>query len=142
MSGLNPTRDQIEQMRRENKAYGRKLRRIEPDQMPLAVSPKHFETWRSREFMVQLFAEPGGIVRMSVNRTDWDFKRKSWKEGVSWDDLQRLKAECGYGERTAVEVFPPDSKIVNVANMRHLWIYPEGRSLSFVWNGSGKRNVG
>jgi hypothetical protein len=45
-----------------------------------------------------------------------------WADGITWDTLQLLKRECGHGERWAVEVYPPDTDIVNVANMRHLWL--------------------
>ena len=31
----------------------------------------------------------------------------------------------------AVEVFPADDQVVNVANMRHLWVLPE--PLPFAW---------
>lgn len=36
--------------------------------------------------------------------------------------LQHLRTEAGYADRCAVEIYPPDQDIVNVANMRHLWI--------------------
>ena len=46
-------------------------------------------------------------------------------------DLQRLKAECGYGGHDAVEVFPHALDVINVANMRHLWVM--GEPLTFAW---------
>lgn len=76
--------------------------------------------WRSRWFLVQVIEE-NGRIRLSVNRT----KLKSngqWEDGITWDELQRLKRECGFGMLTAYEVYPPDMEIVNVANIRHLWI--------------------
>ena len=80
--------------------------------------------WRSRDFLVQEFpAEGPAIVRLSVNVTALDGQR--WKDGIPWDDLQRLKAEAGYPMHDAVEVFPRATDVVNVANMRHIWILPK-----------------
>ncbi len=45
-----------------------------------------------------------------------------WKDKITWDELQRIKSEIGRGEQWAVELFPADSQVVNVANMRHLWL--------------------
>lgn len=44
----------------------------------------------------------------------------------------RLKAECGRGDKWAVELYPPDEAVVNVANIRHLWLLPEPPA--FGWN--------
>jgi hypothetical protein len=43
----------------------------------------------------------------------------------------QLKRECGRGDRDAVEVYPADRDIVNVANMRRLFFPPE--PLAFKW---------
>ena len=87
--------------------------------------------WRSKEFLVQLFPALGDVQRLSVNRTRVDPATLRWVDGITWDDLQRLKREAGYGDREAVEIYPPDSCIVNVASIRHLWILP-GR-MPFSW---------
>jgi hypothetical protein len=60
------------------------------------------------------------VVRLSVCRTSLAGDR--WQDGITWDELQRLKRECGYGDADAIEVFPADTDVVNVANMRHLWV--------------------
>lgn len=49
----------------------------------------------------------------------------------AWRDLQRIKNELVGPERLAVEVFPPESELVDSANMAHLWVYPEGYALPF-----------
>ena len=41
---------------------------------------------------------------------------------------QRVEA---VGERVGVEVFPAESKLVDDANLRHLWVYPAGHQLGF-----------
>lgn len=91
--------------------------------------PAPDELWRSRTFMVQIYYLPDGIVRMTVHRTE--VVGGKWKAGISWDQLQRLKRECGRGHLEAVEVFPPDDQVVNVSNMRHLFVLPE--RLPFSW---------
>ena len=49
---------------------------------------------------------------------------QGWGANLTWDEMQRLKSECGRSNRWAVEVFPPSDEVVNVANMRHLWLLP------------------
>jgi len=80
--------------------------------------------WRSRDYLVQAYDESCGIIRLSINRTEVRPDRQ-WKDGLSWDELQEIKRQCGYGEAYALEVYPRDQDVVNVANMRHLWIMPE-----------------
>jgi hypothetical protein len=62
----------------------------------------------------------GGFLRMTVNRTE--FVRGGWAAEITWDELQAVKREIGRAEQWAVEVYPADSGLVNVANMRHLWL--------------------
>lgn len=89
--------------------------------------------WRSRQFLVQEHpAQSPAIVRLSVLRSNGLANDGGWKEDITWVELQRLKREAGYGDHDAVEVFPPDCDLVNVANIRHLWILPSGH-LPFVW---------
>lgn len=94
--------------------------------------PGLISAYRSRNFMVQVFqAEAPAVVRLSINRTA--IKRDgSWVDGITWEDLQRIKSECGYGSCDAIEVYPADIDVVNVANMRHLWILEDGQ-LPFAW---------
>lgn len=89
------------------------------------------EVWRSREFLVQIYAESPGIIRASINRVSFDSGNDRWVDGISWEELQRVKREIGRANLDAVEVFPADRDIVNVANMRHLFIMDE--PLPFVW---------
>jgi hypothetical protein len=85
--------------------------------------------YRSKRFLVQAFIDDHVVARLSIARTRLDGVR--WQDGISWDELQQIKRECGYGDLDAVEVFPADGDVVNVANMRHLWILE--RPLPFAW---------
>lgn len=89
------------------------------------------EVWRSKTFLVQVFKEKNNVFRMSVNRTEYDPELKRWKDGITWDELMDLKRQAGMGYLEAVEVYPPDRDIVDVANMRHLWFLPD--KLDFAW---------
>jgi hypothetical protein len=105
--------------------------RAEWPRVGLSASAMPIETWRSRGFLVAVFAENAGVERLTICRTtviDQDYA-----DNISWDDLQRIKSECGRGDREAVEVFPPNLDVVNVANMRHLWVLPAGERLAFSW---------
>jgi hypothetical protein len=93
-------------------------------------SRKPVSVWRSRDFLAQVFAFESGPMRLSVNRAALD-DRGGWVADILWDELQRIKRECGFGDWDAVEIYPRDRDIVNVANMRHLWVMPE--PLPFAW---------
>lgn len=113
-----------------NRQYPVALVKLPRESWPSDTVERRIAVWRSRGFLVQAVQESDGIVRLSINRTavKSDF---GWEEGISWDELQRLKAEAGYGDRFAVEIYPADSEVVNVANLRHLWILPEAPA--FAW---------
>lgn len=92
--------------------------------------PKRSNVWVNAYFLVQEFHEDNGVIRLSVNTTSVGSSGR-WKDGISWDALQEIKSAVGYADRDAVEVYPRDADVVNVANMRHLWITPE--PLTFAW---------
>lgn len=93
-----------------------------PEFVVKEMKSRPIEAWRSREFLVQIYIE-NGFERLTAMRSEITPQGK-WKDGISWDELQRLKFECGRGDRWAVECYPPDSEVVNVNNLRHLWLLP------------------
>lgn len=48
-----------------------------------------------------------------------------------WRHFQRIKNEMAGPEREAVEIYPPESQLVDSANEYWLWVLPEGESLNF-----------
>lgn len=40
---------------------------------------------------------------------------------ITWDELQAIKNEHWGSEAVAIEVYPPESRVVNNVPMRHLW---------------------
>lgn len=116
-------------LERDNLQYPHQLVPIPRDDWPLHMPAGLDRVFRSCNFLVQVFVETNGAVRLSVCRTEID--GASWKPGISWDDLQIIKNQCGYSDQWAVEVYPPDEAVVNVSNMRHLWIIKE--KPEFAW---------
>lgn len=111
---------------RESERYPTHLVRLPHEAWPPSESRPEglIDVWRSRTHLVQIYRAPQGH-RLSIIRAALKPGGHRWEDGISWDDMQRLKSECGYGDRWAVELFPPDDDVVDVANMRHLWILPQ-----------------
>lgn len=87
------------------------------------------QVYVSGEFAVQIYAaESPAECRLCVYRHD---KR----DGITWDALQSIKNELGFADRDAVEIYPAAEDLVNVANMRHLWVMAE--RVSFAWRADG-----
>lgn len=117
-------------LRNENARFTETLVHIPKDQWPTGYgeSPTSatVAVYRSRHFLVQYVLEkPSYKSRLSVNRTELNEKGDSWQDGITWDELMEIKRQCGFESCWAVEVYPPDHQIVNVANMRHLWLLEE-----------------
>lgn len=91
------------------------------------------EVWRNRKFMVLVYPEKDGIERLTCFKMLVKDDGSRFEDGITWDELQQLKKECGRGDRWAMEIYPAETKIVNVANMRHLWVLPEGQKPAMGW---------
>lgn len=128
---MSLARQQRKAAEKENREHPRRLTEVPRSQWP--SEPEGLvRVWRSRDFLVQAYIETNAM-RLSVCRTTRRGGR--WQDGITWDDLQRLKAEAGFGDAWAVELFPPDDATVNVANMRHLWLLKEPPD--FGWRSGG-----
>jgi hypothetical protein len=112
-------------LRAENAKWPEALAPVPRDQWPsceLKIA-QPTAVYRSRDYLMQVFAEKDGVIRLSVNRSAID--NRGWKDGIPWDDLQRLKREAGFGAYEAIEFYPAEGSVVNVANIRHLWVLPK-----------------
>ncbi|HEX8287856.1 MAG TPA: hypothetical protein VF556_07675 [Pyrinomonadaceae bacterium] len=120
-----------EYIRKENAKYGDELVLIPKEKYPPAPDGWKLPVavYRNRRFIVQIFQEDCDVLRFSVARTQIDHQGK-WLDGITWDDLQTLKNQL-FPDREAVEFYPALEDVVNVANMRHLWVLPE--KLGFGW---------
>lgn len=120
-------------LREKRLSLSETLTPIPPEEFP-PTTPLPSKAWCSRKYLVQLYSEENaqypGMMRMSVCRTTRN-SQGGWKDGLTWDELQAIKREIGFGDWYAVEVYPPDQDVVNVANFRHLWLLPVPLSIGF-----------
>jgi hypothetical protein len=74
--------------------------------------------YKNNLYTVQVYLADRGIKRALIRRNDETTK-------VSWRDKQRIKNEL-FGEGAiAVEVFPPESRLIDDANIYWLWVLPK-----------------
>lgn len=131
---LTTTRAQRRKLAIENEKWPATLQKIPEEEWRRAsfVPDGLIKVFRSRDFHVQVYsAQAPAIYRITVGRTVLDADLVRWRDGITWDDLQRIKRECGFGSYHAVELFPADCDLVNVANLRHLWILHDPPA--FAW---------
>lgn len=118
-------------LQKQNRARSEKMEEIAiPEETEIRNNPP-IKAWASRHFLAQLFVDKGNL-RLSICRTEIQ-NDGNWKDGITWDELQRVKTACGYGDDWAVEIYPPDANVINVANIRHLWILPTAPE--YGWKG-------
>lgn len=113
------TRSERRKANRTNRQRSAEFQVIPKEQWPVAP-PNLIRAWVNNRFMVRLYNEVGAL-RLSVSRVKVVAGGR-WEDGITWDELQDVKRAVGYGECCAVEIFPADRDVVNVANMRHLWL--------------------
>lgn len=118
-------------LKQENRKYPNTLIMLPRESWPENQrQSKIMEVWRSSKFLVQVYYEADGIERLSIQTTRLK-DNGEFEDNIPWEVLQKLKKECGRGDKEAVEIFPCDKDVVNVANMRHLWILT--KKLDFTW---------
>lgn len=126
---MNISRNERRALQRSNESQPRHLVQVPRSAWPAHNQPGLVEVWRSRHYLVQVFDEADSVQRLSVCRTSHN--GDSWVDQITWDELMQCKRECGRGDRDALEVYPADRDVVNVANMRHLWLPPA--PIPFAW---------
>lgn len=109
-------------LQKDNRTWKAVLAEVPPEMWPEWQQRAHppVRVLRSTDFLVQVYDHESAI-RLSICRTSLRGDGR-WDDGITWDELQRIKAEAGYGDRWAIEVYPPDEDVVNVGNLRHLWL--------------------
>lgn len=109
-----------------NFATGRKMREVPREHWPFmpSIETVPLRVWLSNDYLAVLYQQRiDGKKRLTVNRTRMN--GRSWRDGITWDELQRIKNETLGADVWCVEVYPPESELVNVSNMRHLWVLQE-----------------
>jgi hypothetical protein len=95
------------------------------------------ERWRTECFTNNRYS-----VQISDAVTPWGLVTHLWirRHDAStvhaWADLQRIKDEVVGSERVAVQVFPARDKLVDAADMYHLWVLPRDMVLPFGLEGA------
>ena len=124
--GVNVTPKEFDRLRATiaafNTEYPSELKPIAPETWPPSdrSGAIPLRAWRSRFFIVALWGE-GAQRRLSVCRTKLTDDGQ-WAADITWDELQSVKAQAGFADDWMVEIYPPAEEVVNVANMRHLWL--------------------
>lgn len=121
------------------KTYGRKMEEVPFGEWPFFpnIETEPLRVWRSSEYLAVLYRQRAdGLVRLTVNsvRRKREGKRKAgtdWRDGITWDELQRIKNETLGEDVWCVEVYPAQDALVDVANMRHLWPLDEPPATRF-----------
>lgn len=126
-------------LRKENQRYGLALTRVpeaawrQSSALRTSSAPV-LSVWRSCRYLVTIFEEKPRIHRISICRSALDDQGR-WKDDIPWEELQRLKDEAGYSQCDAVEIYPAAADLVNVANMRHLWVCLDQPRHPLTWRG-------
>lgn len=89
-----------------------------------------YEAWRNRLYDAAVIHFDNGALHISFKRIDRSAVR-------DWRHFQAIKNEIAGPEREAVELFPPESQLMDGANQYHLWVFPAGESL---WLGMAMPN--
>lgn len=123
-------RETRRQLERENSKRPGVLIPVPRDNWPSSGDTTRTGVWLSEKYLAQVFDEADGVQRISANRTTARSDGR-WDDALTWDEMQEIKRQIGMGDKYAVEIYPRDCDIVNVANMRHLWVMSE--PLSIGW---------
>ncbi len=103
-----------------------------PKQDGLSTGALAIGVWRSNRFLAVMWEEPhkASTPRLSICRAFLGDDGR-YVDGIRWEELQQVKDECGFADRDAVELYPAQRDIVDVANLRHLWLLPARSPLAW-----------
>lgn len=120
-------------MQDEAKLFSEKFVKYPPELVKNGP-PNMIEVWRNNRFLVQVFTEDHCYRRLSVCMTELNEGGARWLDGLTWDELQWIKNAVGFADKCAIEFFPPKDYVVDVANMRHLFVFDQ--PLPCMWQKS------
>lgn len=84
--------------------------------------PDRLTAYHNQDFIVQSFQVAGGIIRLAINRNQRILSPWVWQDGIAWSQIRAIKQSLGYGDKCGVEIYPPEQHILNIVNVRHLWL--------------------
>ncbi len=80
------------------------------------------------EVQLEAAIAPPGWVHLTIRRRDGGIT-------IPWQDKQRIKNELVGEECEAVELFPAESRLLDLAAAFHLWCAPQGERLPIGFDG-------
>ena len=127
-----PSPEQIAAVRAQAVAAG-----MDPDEAELLMRAPA-EMWKNDRYTVIVTRNPERlrhVTRLSIRRNDRG-------TDIPWRHLQRIKTELAGAEAEAVELFPAESRLVDTANQRWLWLpLPAGEKIPLGFS-DGRRVSG
>ena len=82
-----------------------------------------FRVFKSDRFLVQIRRHNYAVLLCVCKCKFKKFGQGiEYADGITWDELQEIKNQCGYENSWLCEYYPPKDKLINVANIRHLWV--------------------
>lgn len=123
-----------------NVATGRHMRELEDHEWPFmpCLETTPLRVWTSNEYIAVLYRQNyDGKKRLTVNMLKKGRDGRH-RDGITWDELQRIKNECLGDDVWCAEMYPAKSDVINNQNQRHLWLldgepdtrFPKERTVS------------
>jgi ribosomal protein S18 acetylase RimI-like enzyme len=125
MASRNVKRERIRELERLGRKDGWGVWEDRSDRAYLAPYDGCAGLWHNNLFTVQAYrrqTEFGECLLVAIQ----GLRRN---QDVFWSDKQRIKNELFGERRTAIEVYPPQSDLVDEAHIYWLWVLPEDRRL-------------
>lgn len=118
----------------------RHMRELDDNEWPFmpCLETTPLRVWMSNEYMAVLYRQNmDGKERLTINRTRKGANGK-YRDGITWDELQRIKNECLGEDVWCAEMYPAQADVINIQNQRHLWVldgepdtrFPKERTVS------------
>jgi len=82
---------------------------MQPLPLPADLPPEQQQIegqWRSRYYLATLWNR-NGLRTLHINRTEMQ-QDGEWMPGISWEDMQAVKIQCGLGLLVGAVYFPND----------------------------------
>ena len=87
-----------------------------------ALRPSYFgemslAIWKSKDFRVHSYKD-NGCIRLDIEKIDGT-------DSITWDEMQKIKDDCGFANKDAIEFYPANDAVINTGNWRHIYIFNE-----------------
>lgn len=73
----------------------------------------------------------GNVEHVTITRRNGGILTNDGSRGFSWSEKQEIKNELFGENRVAVEVYPTTDRLVDVADVYHLWVFDKKFRLPF-----------